>query len=146
MRQNQFLYQDTKGRAEYLSKINAKPLVTAPGAQYSYTDWSMIVLQAVVERVAGTTLDTLLAQRVFGPLGMHDTQFNPPASLKPRIAPTEIQPFRGGQVWGIVHDENAWALGGVSGNAGLFASARRGHGPARSALSRRRTTGRSPPR
>jgi CubicO group peptidase (beta-lactamase class C family) len=124
MRQNQFLYQDTKGRAQYLAKINAKPLVRQPGAQYEYSDWSMIVLQAVVERVAGTTLDSLLAARVFGPLGMHDTQFNPPPTLKPRIAPTEIQPFRGGQVWGVVHDENAWAMGGVSGNAGLFASAR----------------------
>ncbi|HET9011899.1 MAG TPA: serine hydrolase, partial [Gemmatimonadaceae bacterium] len=84
----------------------------------------MMVLQQVVERVAGTTLDSLLAQRVFGPLGMRDTGFNPSESLKPRIAPTEIQAFRGDQVWGVVHDENAWAMGGVSGHAGLFSSAR----------------------
>jgi CubicO group peptidase (beta-lactamase class C family) len=55
---------------------------------------------------------------------MRDTQYNPADSLKPRIAPTETEEFRGGQVWGVVHDETAWVLGGVSGNAGLFSSAR----------------------
>ena len=77
-----------------------------------------------LERVSGKTLDALLAERVYGPLGMRDTQWNPPESMKLRIAPTEIQEFRGGQVWGVVHDENAWAMGGVSGHAGLFSSAR----------------------
>ena len=74
--------------------------------------------------MAGRPLDILLAERVFGPLGMRETRFNPPAALRPRIAPTEVQPFRGGQVWGEVHDENAWAMGGVAGHAGLFSSAR----------------------
>ena len=124
MRQNQFLYRDMKGRAPYLAAINAKPVVTPPGKEYTYSDWNMIVLQLVLERLSGKTLDALVAERVFGPLGMHDTMFNPPDSLKPRIAPTEIQEFRGGQVWGVVHDENAWALGGVAGHAGLFSSAR----------------------
>lgn len=124
MRQNQFLYRDIKGRDAYLQAINAKPVVTAPGTVYTYSDWNMIVLQLVLERITGKTLDALAAERIFGPLGMHDTMFNPPESLKPRIAPTEIQEFRGGQLWGVVHDENAWALGGVAGHAGLFSSAR----------------------
>ena len=124
IKQYQYLYRDTKGRQQYLQRINAYPLGHKPGEQSEYTDWNMIVLQAVLERVSGTTLDTLLAERVFGPLGMRDTRFNPPESLRARIAPTEIQPFRGGLVWGVVHDENAWAMGGVSGNAGLFSSAR----------------------
>lgn len=124
MRQNQFLYREIKGREAYLQRINAKPLVRRPGEAFEYSDWSMIVLQAVIERVAGRTLDVLLAERVFGPLMMRDTRFNPPESLKPRIALTEIQEFRGGKLWGVVHDENAWAMGGVSGNAGLFSSAR----------------------
>jgi CubicO group peptidase (beta-lactamase class C family) len=124
MKQFQFLYKEIKGRQAYLQRINAKPLIHKPGEMFDYTDWNMIVMQQVVERVAGTTLDTLLQRRVFGPLGMRDTGFNPPESLKPRIAPTEIQAFRGGQVWGVVHDENAWAMGGVSGHAGLFSSAR----------------------
>ena len=124
MKQFQFLYREIKGREQYLQRINAKPLIHKPGEMFDYTDWNMIVLQQVVERISGNSLDALLAVRVYGPLGMRDTQFNPPESLKPRIAPTEVQAFRGGQVWGIVHDENAWAMGGVSGHAGLFASAR----------------------
>ena len=124
MKQYQFLYREIKGREQYLQRINAKPLIHKPGEMFDYTDWNMIVMQQVIERVSGKTLDALLAERVYGPLGMRDTQFNPPASLKPRIAPTEIQEFRGGQVWGVVHDENAWAMGGVSGHAGLFSSAR----------------------
>ena len=124
MKQYQFLYREIKGREQYLQRINAKPLVHKPGEMFDYTDWNMIVMQQVVERISGKMLDVLLAERVYGPLGMHDTQFNPAESLKPRIAPTEVQAFRGGQVWGIVHDENAWAMGGVSGHAGLFSSAR----------------------
>jgi CubicO group peptidase (beta-lactamase class C family) len=118
------LYQTEKGREAYLRRINAHPLLHRPGETSDYTDWNMIVMQAVVERIAGEPLDRFLAARVFGPLGMRDTRFNPDSALRPRIAPTEVQPFRGGQVWGVVHDENAWALGGVSGHAGLFSSAR----------------------
>ncbi len=124
MKQYQFLYKEIKGREAYLQRINAKPLIHKPGEMFDYTDWNMIVMQQVVEQISGKTLDALLTERVYGPLGMRDTQFNPPESLKPRIAPTEIQAFRGGQVWGVVHDENAWAMGGVSGHAGLFSSAR----------------------
>ena len=124
MKQNQYLYREIKGREAYLQRINAKPLVHKPGEMFDYTDWSMIVLQAIIERVSGKALDALLGERVFGPLGMRDTGFNPPEALKPRIALTEIQEFRGGKLWGVVHDENAWAMGGVSGNAGLFSSAR----------------------
>jgi CubicO group peptidase (beta-lactamase class C family) len=124
MQQEQYLYRELRGREQYLQRINAKPLAHPPGTHTEYADWNMMVLQGVVERVAGQPLDALLAARVFGPLGMRDTRFNPPAALRPRIAPTEVQPFRGGLVWGVVHDENAWAMGGVSGNAGLFSSAR----------------------
>jgi CubicO group peptidase (beta-lactamase class C family) len=124
MKQYQYLYREIRGREAYLRRINAKPLLHRPDERFDYTDWNMIVLGQLVERVAGKPLDRLLAERVFGPLGMRDTGFNPPASLRPRVAPTEVQPFRGGQLWGVVHDENAWAMGGVSGHAGLFSSAR----------------------
>lgn len=124
MKQYQFLYKEVRGREQYLRRINAHPLLHVPGERSDYTDWNMIVLQAIVERVSGKPLDSLLAERVFGPLGMRDSGYNPPASLKPRIAPTEVQAFRGGKVWGVVHDENAWAIGGVSGHAGLFSSVR----------------------
>jgi CubicO group peptidase (beta-lactamase class C family) len=118
------LYREAKGREEYLKAINARPLAHPPGTHFEYIDWNLIVLQLVVERVTGEPLDAFLGKRVFEPLGMRDTRFNPPESLRPRIAPTEVQAFRGGQVWGVVHDENAWSLGGVAGHAGLFSSAR----------------------
>jgi hypothetical protein len=74
--------------------------------------------------VTGETLDRVIARRITGPLGMTDTMFNPPASLRPRIAAEEYQPWTGRTiVWGTVHDENAYCVGGVSGHAGLFSTA-----------------------
>jgi CubicO group peptidase (beta-lactamase class C family) len=124
IKSNHPLWKEAKGRAEYLAGMVRFPLAHAPGARADYTDWNMVLLQLIIERITGQTLDQFLEARVFGPLGMRDTRYNPPDSLKPRIAPTEIEDFRGGQVWGVVHDETAWVLGGVSGNAGLFSSAR----------------------
>lgn len=124
MKQNRPLWREFRTHAEFLRAITGHPLGYVPGERSDYTDWNMMVMQAIIERVGGKRLDSLLQERVFGPLGMRDTYFSPPAGLKARIAPTEIQDFRGGLVWGVVHDENAWMLGGVSGHAGLFSSAR----------------------
>ncbi|MDB4875538.1 MAG: beta-lactamase [Gemmatimonadetes bacterium] len=121
------LYTRARGRAEYLALINARPLRYAPGTQTVYSDWDMVILQAVIERIAGQTLDQFVAARVFAPLGLRDTRFNPDtadAALRRRIAATAIDTSRGGLLRGVVHDGNAWALGGVSGHAGLFSSAR----------------------
>lgn len=104
--------------------LNIAPQAAA-GTAYVYSDVNMIVLQFVAEAITGKTLDVLLREQITGPLGMTDTMFNPPASLRQRIAAQEYQqvPNRG-LVWGEVHDENAWALGGVAGHAGLFSTAR----------------------
>jgi CubicO group peptidase (beta-lactamase class C family) len=121
------LYRQYRGRAEYLAQINARPLKAQPGTATLYSDWDIVLLQAVVERISGLPLDELAASRVFRPLGMLDTQFRPDtsnAALRRRIAPTAIDSARGGLLQGTVHDGNAWALGGVSGHAGLFSSAR----------------------
>jgi CubicO group peptidase (beta-lactamase class C family) len=117
------LYHEFRGRDQYLAQINARPLRWAPGTRTEYSDWDLILMQLVVERISGSTLDSFLQQRVFGPLGMVDTGFNPPVEVRARVAPTEIQEFRGGKVHGEVHDENAWAIGGVAGHAGLFSTA-----------------------
>ena len=124
IRSNHPLWKEAKGREQYFAGMVKHPLESAPGTQVLYTDWNMVLLQFIVERITGQTLDQFLEARVFGPLGMRDTRYNPPTTWKPRIAPTETEDFRGGQVWGEVHDETAWVLGGVSGNAGLFSSAR----------------------
>lgn len=101
----------------------ATPLDTLPGVRMVYSDIGAYMLGRLVERISGETLDQYLLNHVFGPLGMTETMYRPPASLKPRIAPTEIDPIRGGKVWGVVHDERAYYLGGVSAHAGLFSSA-----------------------
>ncbi|GAA4611759.1 serine hydrolase domain-containing protein [Saccharopolyspora hordei] len=96
----------------------------APGTHYTYSDPNMITLGLVVERLAGEPLDRVVAERITGPLGMRDTGYNPPADELHRIAATEFQvdPPRG-MVRGQVHDENAWSLGGVAGQAGVFSTA-----------------------
>lgn len=99
------------------------PLDTLPGVRMVYSDIGAYMLGRLVERLTGEPLDRYLQEHVFGPLQMTETMYNPPAALKPRIAPTEIDPIRGGKVWGKVHDERAYYLGGVSAHAGLFSSA-----------------------
>ncbi|CAN5466836.1 hypothetical protein BH09GEM1_BH09GEM1_08580 [soil metagenome] len=107
-----------------LALFLATPLDTLPGVRMVYSDIGAILLGKVVERVSGETLDRYLARHVFGPLGMRDTHFKPAKNLRYRMAPTEIDPWRGRKLLGEVHDENAFALGQVSGHAGLFSTAR----------------------
>jgi CubicO group peptidase (beta-lactamase class C family) len=118
------IYQTARGREQYLQQINARPLQYTPGTNMIYSDWDMILLQLVMERITGKTLDVLSTERIFKPLGMNDTQFQPPITLRSRIAPTQVEDARGGLLWGTVHDENAWAMGGVAGHAGLFSTAK----------------------
>ncbi len=95
----------------------------APNTAYLYSDMNLMTLGKVIETITGQTLDQVVAQRITEPLGLQDTMFNPPESLKPRIAAEEYQPWTGrGIVWGTVHDENAYCVGGVSGHAGLFST------------------------
>jgi CubicO group peptidase (beta-lactamase class C family) len=81
------------------------------------------MLGFVIEVASGQRLDEFLRERVFTPLGMSNTFFRPADSLRARIAPTEVAPPRGYPLQGEVHDENAYALGGVAGHAGLFSTA-----------------------
>lgn len=110
--------------AEMIAAILATVPQAPAGIQYVYSDLNSLSLQLVVEKIAGSALDVLVRDGITAPLGMTGTMFNPPASLKHRIAAEEYQlvPDRG-LVWGQVHDENAWALGGVAGHAGLFSTA-----------------------
>ncbi|MCQ4041206.1 serine hydrolase [Streptantibioticus rubrisoli] len=97
-----------------------------PGSTYLYSDLNMLTLQQVLQHVTGRPLDTLVRDGITGPLRMRDTMYNPPASLRPRIAAEEYEQGPGepqrGLVWGQVHDENAWAMGGVAGHAGVFST------------------------
>ena len=93
------------------------------GEKSVYSCLGMIMLQKVIETKTGQALDTFLSENLFQPLQMIHTFYNPPAKYFDNIAPTEYDPERGGIVHGKVHDENAYYLGGVSGNAGLFSTA-----------------------
>ncbi|MEK6651187.1 MAG: serine hydrolase, partial [Bacteroidota bacterium] len=106
--------------------VFATPLVYRTGDSTLYSDLGLITIQAVIEKVAGTTLDRLVDSVFFRSLGMRTTMYNPPATLLERIAPTEVDSYwkkTGEAVRGRVHDENAATLGGVSGHAGLFSTA-----------------------
>jgi CubicO group peptidase (beta-lactamase class C family) len=99
------------------------PLAYHPDQYYEYSDLGADMLGFVVEAASGQRLDQFLAEHVWQPLGMEDTFFKPADSLRVRIAPTEVNPPRGYPLRGEVHDENAFALGGIAGHAGLFSSA-----------------------
>jgi CubicO group peptidase (beta-lactamase class C family) len=105
------------------SIVLATPLACKPGACQVYSDLGPNVLAFAIEEITGQGLDAFLEERVFSPLGMNDTQFRPDAAQRDRIAPTEVSSPRGYPIRGEVHDENAWALGGVAGHAGLFSTA-----------------------
>jgi uncharacterized protein YbbC (DUF1343 family)/CubicO group peptidase (beta-lactamase class C family) len=105
---------------------------TAPvNERFLYSDINFFLLGDIVRRVSGKPLDAFARDRIFKPLGMNDTSFNPPAALQSRIAPTEnCTPFG----WpcegpdrrmlrGVVHDPTARRMAGVAGHAGLFSTA-----------------------
>jgi serine-type D-Ala-D-Ala carboxypeptidase len=95
-----------------------------PGTTYTYSDANMITLGVLVERVTGKPLDRVVTDGITAPLGLRDTGYRPAAAKLRRIAATEFEsdPPRG-MVRGQVHDENAWSLGGVAGQAGIFSTA-----------------------
>ncbi|OKK03944.1 serine hydrolase [Streptomyces sp. CB03234] len=102
--------------------------ISPPGTRYLYSDLNLIALQLILEEITRHSLDALLRNEITAPLGMHRTRFNPPASWRSKTAATEDAraPWSGldrGLVWGEVHDENAYSLGGVAGHAGVFSCA-----------------------
>lgn len=116
------LYETVSGRAAFLERIVTQPLAFAPGIESRYSDLGFMLLGLLLEARLGGPLDELfrpIAARLDGPL-----LFAPPASMVATIAPTESDPWRGRLLQGEVHDENAAALGGVAGHAGLFGTAR----------------------
>jgi len=116
------LFREAETRERAFALADTTPLSSPPGTTDVYSDLGMIVLTQAVEAVYHERLDSLLARRIFQPLGMTSVGFLP--AVEPaRIAPTELDPWRGRVLRGEAHDENAARLDGVSGHAGLFGSA-----------------------
>lgn len=137
-----FAEERRRGRVNFLGTSAAKAFVyqfiererveTEPGTRTAYSDLGFILLGAVIEQLSGMSLDRFCQERIFRPLGLRSTGFVDLALLRARhlepitdmIAPTEQCPWRQKLLWGEVHDDNAYAMGGVAGHAGLFSSAR----------------------
>ena len=98
----------------------ADPPRAAPNEKFAYSDINFLLLGEIVQRLSGRALPEFVRQEVFAPLGMTDTMFQPPAALRPRIAPTEKYPGMRESLRGVVHDPTARFMGGVAGHAGLF--------------------------
>jgi CubicO group peptidase (beta-lactamase class C family) len=118
---HRYYYEYLHDPAQLRAAALAEPLVTAPGTIVCYSDIGFIVLGELCTTVTGDRLDRLVTELVCTPLGMSDTGYLPAAGLAGRIASTE--PVARQAKTGVVHDENAEALGGVAGHAGLFATA-----------------------
>ncbi len=116
------LWSKYPDEASRIKAVMDQPPTNAPGSTYLYSDLNLITLGVMVEKLTGKPLDQVVRERITRPLGMRDTGYNP--TDKERTAATEFQkaPARG-LVWGEVHDENAWSLGGVAGHAGVFSTA-----------------------
>jgi CubicO group peptidase (beta-lactamase class C family) len=131
-----------EGRINFLGSHGAKSYVyhailrerleAEPGTRTLYSDLGFMLLGAVVEEIAGMALDRFCQSRLFRPLGLRATAFVDLSLLRTHrlepateiIAPTEHCRWRKRVLCGVVHDDNAYAMGGVSGHAGLFSSAR----------------------
>ena len=96
--------------------------LSEPRAKYRYSCLNFITLQYVMEAITGKPLNQLAQERVFGPLKMKHTGYNP--GPKKCVAPTEIQ-ADSICLWGVVHDPLAREMNsGVSGNAGVFSTSK----------------------
>ena len=135
------LYRDCSGRQEFQPAICGLPLEFRPGTQAVYSDLGFILLGFILEdagraplsiqfgeiwqdlTAAGTTGASTEGAEVGATLPRAHLDYTPGPAWRTAIAPTEIDAWRGRLLVGEVHDENAWALGGIAGHAGLFGNA-----------------------
>ncbi len=118
------LYGRATSPEDALRQVFESRLVLRPGEVALYSDLGMILLAEVVRRAAGEPVDRFLAWRIFAPLGMSTTMFLPPLNLWTQTPPSALTSERDFVLRGVVHDGNAFRLGGVAGHAGLFSTAR----------------------
>ncbi|MGD0729312.1 MAG: serine hydrolase [Candidatus Micrarchaeaceae archaeon] len=117
-------YRLIKDREKFLDIVIHNHLSHEPDRSIEYSDLNFILLGEIIERITNQSLYTFAKKNIFLPLGMRSTMFNPPRNLIKNIAPTEIDnTYRKRLIHGEVHDIKAWAMGGISGHAGLFSTA-----------------------
>jgi CubicO group peptidase (beta-lactamase class C family) len=118
------------GKRRIVATVAQEALQSEPGAESRYSDLGFILLGAIAEQIGGRPLDELASERLFTPLGLSSVGYLPVGDrggrewlTGRRVAATERCSWRGRVLRGEVHDENAYAMGGVSGHAGLFGNA-----------------------
>lgn len=117
------LYKQAQNRAALVQLAAQAPLEADPGTRAVYSDIGFILLAELLGRLAGVSLDDFCANEIFAPLRMSTAIFRPAQEARNSIPPTlDDQSFRHRLIQGEVHDENASAMGGVAGHAGLFAA------------------------
>jgi len=117
------LFQTAHNKDELLQQALQIPLTAAPGSRAEYSDIGFILLGQALEKLSGEPLDQFCQREIFAKLNLAPTCFNPPASLKLSIPPTEDdRTFRHRLIQGEVNDENASVMGGVAGHAGCFST------------------------
>lgn len=120
-------------RHALLKAIARTPLAHGIGEAELYSDLGFMVLGELVETISGKRLDRLVGEAVYAPLGLNDGGLplcfvdHAAPTIFSDVAATELCPWRQRLLEGVVHDENAFALGGIAGHAGLFGSARAVH-------------------
>jgi serine-type D-Ala-D-Ala carboxypeptidase len=113
-------YSVTASAEDLWRETLAYPQEAPPGTKYRYSCSNMIILQRIIERLTGVSLQEAVRKYITEPLGMYNTFFNPPD--KNRCAPTMSASWRGA-VQGVVHDPRSFIFDGIAGNAGLFSTA-----------------------
>ncbi|MEW6322236.1 MAG: serine hydrolase domain-containing protein [Acidobacteriota bacterium] len=116
-------FETLAGRAAFEAAICGEPLDYPPRTRSVYTDLGFMLLGFILEDTGGRPLDGAFEAWRHRAIGVEEIGFRPPAAWRDRIAPTEVDPWRGRLLRGEVHDENCAALGGVAGHAGLFGTA-----------------------
>ena len=111
-----------EGRGTAYAMAFAEKPEYPPGSRFLYSDINFVILGALVERVSGQPLEAYCEKHIFAPLAMKHTRYLPPASWRPKIAPTQYDEDEK-MLRGVVHDPTARRMGGVAGHAGLFSTA-----------------------
>ena len=106
-----------------ISKALVEKPVAAPGQKFIYSDINFLLMGEIVRRLSGKMMPEFAHDEIYAPLGMTESLFDPPATLWPRIAPTERDPETNKPLRGVVDDPTSRYMGGVAGNAGLFTTA-----------------------
>ncbi|MEN8141198.1 MAG: serine hydrolase domain-containing protein [Thermodesulfobacteriota bacterium] len=105
-----------------VERVLAEPLLAQPGQQETYSDLGFVLLGEIVRQLSGQRLDLFCRETIYRPLGLaEEIIFLPRDKGHKEFVATEDCPWRGRLLAGEVHDQNCWAVGGVSGQAGLFA-------------------------